>query len=294
MIRLLNYIIGALDLTKLYPLARRFLGIKGRHRVIRGSCDYTVKRDGLSVPVRYYPAEAGSDIIMFIHGGGWATESVDTYDSICRAVVRDVRCSVISVGYSLAPEHKFPDALNECCAVYRELRDRAAVFGITPDRIFLCGDSAGGNLAMSLSLLLRDRGEGAPSKQILLYPVAGTDYTALSPFRSVKEKGVGYTLTARHMRDYVRLYMRDETDLLSPYFSPLNAAHYYGLPETLIFTAENDPLCSEGEELGRRILKSGVRTEIYRVRGAAHGFFADVKCCRAHRVRGIIREFILR
>ena len=287
----LNLLIGSLDLTRLYPLARRLISIRKHKQARDMSVSHNVSWDGGTVPVRFYPSRKSSKIIFYIHGGGWCTESLDTYDSLCGRLSRDVGCNVLSVGYSLAPEHKFPTALEQCCGVFKEALAQAKNLGADSSDIILCGDSAGGNLSAALALMLCDRDNIHVSKQVLLYPVTACDYSDSSPYPSVREKAAGYTLTTRHMRDYVSLYMRSPEDLNDPYFAPING-DLSGMPETLVITAENDPLRDEGRAYAAKLKKCGVKAECYIIKGASHGFFADVNSCRAAKVRQMIKDFI--
>lgn len=289
---ILKDIIGMLDLTKLYPVERVVLEAAGGKRSSEGTVDHIITSGEYMVPVRMYPRKNARWLMIYIHGGGWATESIDTYDGVCRSISEELRCHVISVEYSLSPEKKFPYALNECMAVISEVRRNIRIFGLSEEDIVLCGDSAGGNLAAAACTLLRDRENIHISKQILLYPVTGSDYSEASPYESVHTKGTGYSLTSRHMRDYVTLYMNSADDLKSPYFTLLNGTDFSGMPDTLIFTAENDPLCSEGRAYAHKLAKAGNYVKHYCVRGATHGFFKEYSSAAASRARNIMRDFL--
>ena len=111
-------------------------------------------------------------------------------------------------------------------------------------------------------------------KQILIYPAVNNCYTEKSPYRSVRENGENYLLTAVKMEDYLTLYESCAEDRNNPYFSPLMEKDYTNLPDTLILTAEFDPLRDEGEEYGKRLKEAGNYVEIHRVSDALHGYFA--------------------
>ena len=136
------------------------------------------------------------------------------------------------------------------------------------------GDSAGGNLAAAVSLMLRDNKDFVPRKQILIYPATYNDHSDKSPYRSVSENGEDYILTAQRVRDYMDLYMRDEKDIMNPYFAPLLADDLTNQPDTLIITSELDPLRDEGEAYGEALRKAGNRVFIYRMMETIHGFFS--------------------
>lgn len=228
------------------------------------------------IPVRIYPPEKANSTsaLLFLHGGGWVTESVETYDRVCAALAKATGCPVISVEYRLAPEHRFPTALEDCYAVAEALYTEPSILNVAPENLTLIGDSAGGNLAAALSLMARDRGVFVPKRQILIYPALNNDYTESSPFPSVHENGTDFLLTSVKLCQYLELYRGNEQDLQSPYFAPLLSHDLTGLPRTLILTAEYDPLRDEGEEYGKRINEAGGQAEVFRIKDALHGFFA--------------------
>lgn len=277
-----------LDVKKTYRLERSVKkGIKAPFKPMYRLWDHKVYVDGRQILARIYPPQQddGTDTLLFFHGGGWVTESVDTYNAVCHQLAEHMRCKVISVEYRLAPEHRFPDGLEDCYAVAKTLlQDYDAWRVFFPGKITLIGDSAGANLAAAVSLLARDRGEFSVARQILVYPSTYNDHSENSPFDSVRENGTDYLLTSKKIQDYMALYMRSEADLESPYFAPLLAEDLRCQPRTLILTAQYDPLRDEGEEYGRRLARAGNRVRVYRMKDTLHGFFslgpgfAHVKC----------------
>ena len=264
------------------------------HRTIDGK----IYNAGYEVPVRVYlPREKETDglpVMLFFHGGGWVTESIDNYERICARMAVATNHIVVSVGYRLAPEYKFPVGLEDCYAVAKELYT-GKIAGIDPEQITVIGDSAGGNLAAALSLLARDRGEFLPKRQILIYPALYGDYSDASPYPSVQENGSDYLLTAGKMRDYIELYASSEKDKKNPYFAPLLAEDYKNQPKTLILTAEFDPLRDEGEEYGRKLSEAGNEVEIHRISDALHGYFAlGIKYYHVKESFELINEFLRR
>ena len=264
------------------------------HRTIDGK----IYNEGYEVPVRVYlPREKEKDglpVMLFFHGGGWVTESIDNYERICARMAVATNHIVVSVGYRLAPEYKFPVGLEDCYAVAKELYT-GKIAGIDPEQITVIGDSAGGNLAAALSLLARDRGEFLPKRQILIYPALYGDYSDASPYPSVRENGSDYLLTAGKMRDYIELYASSEKDKKNPYFAPLLAEDYKNQPKTLILTAEFDPLRDEGEDYGRKLSESGNEVEIHRISDALHGYFAlGIKYYHVKESFELINEFLRR
>ena len=212
--------------------------------------------------------------MLFIHGGGWVTESVDNYERICARMANATGHIVVSVDYRLAPEYPFPTGLEDCYAVAKAIYTNQFILNTRPEQITLIGDSAGGNLAAALSLMARDRGEFLPRRQVLIYPATNSDYSEHSPFPSVRENGTDYLLTRGKINDYINLYASCEEDKQNPYFAPILAKDLSNQPRTLIITAELDPLRDEGEAYGKRLLEAGNEVEIHRIKDAFHGFFA--------------------
>ena len=211
---------------------------------------------------------------MFVHGGGWVTESIDNYDRICARLADATGQYVAAVEYRLAPEHKFPVPLEDCYAAAKALYTNQLILNTDPERITIIGDSAGGNLTAAVCLMARDKGEFTPRRQILIYPALGNCYTEESPYRSVQENGSDYLLTSVKMEDYLNLYQSSAEDRQNPYFAPILEKDLRNLPETLILTAEYDPLRDEGEVYGRKLHAAGNHVEVHRIYGAFHGFFA--------------------
>lgn len=262
--------------------------------------DLQVYNGDYEVPIRvFFPDEAsclekdqikGRKIMLFLHGGGWATEHVENYERVCSRMAQATGQTVAAIEYRLAPEHKFPTGLMDCYAVARALYTHPDT---KPEDITLIGDSAGGNLAAALSIMARDRGEFMPKRQILIYPAVNNDYSENSPYLSVRRYGTEYLLTAGKMRDYINFYASAEEDKRSKYLAPLMETDYSNQPDTLILTAECDPLRDEGEEYGRRLKVAGNQVEIHRIQDALHGFFAlGVKYYHVQESFAIINRFL--
>lgn len=205
--------------------------------------------------------------VVYMHGGGWVWASVNTHDRLTREYAAGGDVALVVVDYSLAPETKFPGAIEECAAIVRHLAEHGREWGIDPARIAVAGDSSGGNLAFATALLLRDQG-GPPLKGIMTaYPVCDNDFTR----PSYKEFGTGYKLTADGMKAYWNVYLPHDVDRSHPLAAPLRA-HLDGLPPVLIQLAELDPLRSEGEEMARRLKAAGVGCDLEIYPGMIHGF----------------------
>ena len=266
--------------------------------------DAEVYNGDYKVPIRlFFPTEEAMEngaasgrkppVILFFHGGGWVTESVENYQRVCARMAQSTGQIVASVEYRLAPEYRFPVGLMDCYAAAKAFYTNRFLLNTDPDRITIMGDSAGGNLAAAVCMMARDRGEFYPKKQILIYPALNNCYTEKSPFESVKTNGTGYLLTAEKMEDYLKLYESCPEDRKNPYFSPLQEKDLKDLPETLILTAEYDPLRDEGEVYGRKLEAAGNRVEVHRIRGAFHGFFAlGFKFLHVQESFGYINQFL--
>ena len=258
--------------------------------------DHKIERDGREISVRLYapPEQTDSRLLLFFHGGGWVHETVDTYNSVCRALCKTTGCRVASVEYSRAPEHVFPEALLDCYAAARAVYLSPQSFGVKSGEITLIGDSAGASLASALSLMARDRGEFSISRQILIYPATWNDHSSSSPFPSVHENGTDYLLTSKRVEEYMAWYAGDNPQSLkSPYFAPLLCPNLSHQPRTLVITAEFDPLRDEGEVYARRLREAGTMAWCCRMKDALHGYFSlPLHFALVRRTHDIIKAFL--
>ena len=211
--------------------------------------------------------------IVYFHGGGWATETIDSYNSTCMFLAKHTNSLVISVEYRLAPENPFPAGLEDCYCVAKFAYEKHQE-GLLPGKFVLMGDSAGGNLAAAVSLMARDKGEFFPEYQILLYPAVNWDYSENSPFPSVHENGEDYILTRKRINDYMSLYRSGEEDNNNPYFAPLVAKDFSNQPKTMVIVAEFDPLRDEGTAYAQKLREAGNLVKYYRMKDALHGFIS--------------------
>jgi acetyl esterase/lipase len=236
--------------------------------------DHVVKSGDYEVPVRVFLPKKGKPqrLLLFFHGGGWVTGSIESHTKLCVHLAGAVDSIVVSVDYRLAPEYRFPAAVEDCYAVARELFLGNSLLNVAPSNITIIGDSAGGNLAAAVSLMARDRGEFLPPRQILIYPATAADHTVNSPFESIRTNGYDYLLTSKRIEDMIQLYKGTEADLHNPYFAPLEAADLSRQPRTLIITAEYCPLRDEGECYGRKLEAAGNRVSVYRMQDAFHAY----------------------
>lgn len=266
-----------IDVEKTYKVERALRGLRTPLAPLYHFWDHRIERDGREIRVRIYTPRKQTDprLLLFFHGGGWVLESVDTYHTVCRNLAGRTGCRVASVEYGLAPEHVFPEGLEDCYAAARAVYCNPETFGVRSHEITLIGDSAGGNLAAAVSLMARDRGEFSVAQQILIYPATYYDHSPESRFDSVRENGTGYLLTAKRVQDYMALYAGgDESVQRNPYFAPLCAPDLSRQPRTLVITAEFDPLRDEGEAYARALREAGNEVEQLRMPDALHGYFS--------------------
>ena len=233
------------------------------------SCKDVQINSGLAARV-YRPSDSsGLPVILYFHGGGWVVGSVSTHDNLCRKLANRARAVVVSVDYRLAPENKYPAAVEDAYSALQWVQTGAGAFGGDPARLAVAGDSAGGNLAAVSCLVTRDRGGPPVRFQALLYP--GLDAANLDS-ESYRLNGSGYYLTKKAIERVIQLYINEAADLLDPYVSPLRAADVRGLPPGLVITAQFDPLCSEGEAYAARLSDAGIPCTLHRYEGMIHGF----------------------
>ncbi len=230
--------------------------------------DVSVEAPCGGIPVRVYRPEGEGPlpVIAYLHGGGWVVGSIDSFDTVVRALANASGAIVASVDYRLAPEDPFPAGLDDCLCAVRWLKSNAAELGGDPERMAIAGDSAGGNLATIVARRLR--GEIDLRMQALIYPVtdAGCNTSTYRDF------GTDHGLTAASMQRFWNLYL-DGADGMDPDASPLRSDDLAGSPPALVVTAECDPLRDEGEAYAAALRDAGVQVESRRVAGTVHGFW---------------------
>jgi acetyl esterase len=256
------------------------LPMAGLREQVGGIESFNVDSPDGSVPIRLYtpflrtedldrsPATNGRAVALFFHGGGWVMGSMETHDNICRRMANEAKCIVISVEYRLAPEHKYPAALNDCFAATRWACEHYDEFGGDPERIIVTGDSAGGNLAAAVCLRARDEGAPRIAGQVLVYPIIDRNFETAS----YEENAAGYMLTRETMKWFWQHYLPEGDDGSHCYLSPLRAQSLAGLPPALVVTCEFDPLRDEGRAYADRLTQEGVLTTHIAEMGMIHGY----------------------
>jgi acetyl esterase len=237
---------------------------------------------GAAVPLRLYrgATTAPGDTLpalVYFHGGGWVIGNLDTHDSLCRHLANGARCIVVAVDYRLAPEHKFPAAVEDCFAATAWVAQEAAALGVDRERLAVGGDSAGGNLAAVASLIARDRGAPTLRCQALLYPAVECGMTHASHDRFAE----GYLLTRPTMKWFYEHYLRGSAGVDDWRASPLRTADLSGVAPALVLTAGNDVLCDEGKAYARRLQEAGVAMQSRHFPDQIHGFLTMGKIIEA-------------
>lgn len=233
--------------------------------------DLTIPGPKRDIPLRLYSPQAPGPhpVLVYFHGGGFVLGTLDMYDSLCATLAREASCAVISVDYALAPEHPFPEPVEEAYAATSWIQTNGGELGLDPSRVAVGGDSAGGNLAAVVCLLNRDRGGPDLCGQLLIYPA--TDLSG-QPFPSKKEYLHGYFLEREDLIWFQRNYLPNLEDARNPLASPLLAENLAGLPPAMVMTAEFDPLRDEGEAYAGRLRETGTPVHSRRYEGMIHGF----------------------
>ena len=224
------------------------------------------------VRVRIHRPVAGVTLpaLIYIHGGGWTTFSLDTHDRLMREYATRAGCAVVGVDYSLSPEARFPVALDEIAEVIDWLRKEGATVGIDPGRLAIGGDSAGGNLSVASMVRARDRGEPLVQAMLLNYGAFDEEIRA----SHARFGGDAYMLNPQEMDDFWRNY-RGEDRSPDPVARPL-LADLSGLPPAFLCIAECDILADENREMARRLGEAGVDVTAEVYRGATHSFLEAV------------------
>jgi acetyl esterase len=224
-------------------------------------------------PVRLYRARPGVlPIALFLHGGGWTLNDLDTHDRLCRRIASRSGWLLASLDYRRAPEHRHPAALEDARMAYGWLLENATRVEGDASLTALVGESSGAATVAALTLLLRDTGAPQPAFQVLAYPL--TDVPGRWP--SYEERSTGYTLDRPLVQWFVEQYRPATFDpadpYRDPYLFPLGAPDLAGLPPALVMTAEFDPLRDEGIAYAQRLAAAGVAVEHLHAADQLHGF----------------------
>lgn len=221
----------------------------------------------------YKPHDHSEDklhpVVVYFHGGGFVIADLDVYDGGPRGVSKMADVIVVSVHYRQAPEHHFPAAHDDALAAYRWVLENAQTFRGDPQKVAVMGESAGGNLAIGVSMMARDAGLPAPKHQVLVYPVAGVDMDNESYVENADAKPLNKPM----MKWFVKHIFANEADAQDPRINIVEKANLSGLPSTTVICAEIDPLRTEGELLAEKLEQAGVDVRHKTFHGSTHEFF---------------------
>ena len=232
-----------------------------------------VKASGGFVPIRVLtPVAEPRGVIVYYHGGGWVIGGLADFDKLGRILAQRTGCTVILADYRLAPEFRFPTAVDDSWAVLRWADERRAELAYADAPLIVAGDSAGGNLSAIMAQRAKAAGGPEIALQVLVYPVTDCDLESTS----YRDPANQLMLSRESMIWFWDHYAPDPEARLHPDAAPLRNADLLRLPPTVILTAEHDVLRDEGELYATRLLKAGVHVRHQRFAGQMHGFFTMV------------------
>lgn len=239
--------------------------------VMAATSDVAVHTPHGDVMTRHYrPVESDVlPVIFYIHGGGWVLGNLDTHDRVCRILAAETGAAVVAIDYTLSPEAKYPQALEECAAVVEHVRANARNWGIDPDHVSSAGDSGGANLALATYLYLRDEKNAADCYKTLLLFYGSFGLKDSSSFRLLGGEWDG--LKAEDFEWYKDLYFSNPADADAPYFNLLNNDLSSGMPACHIVGLELDPLRDDSRTLAKILEHTGQTVEYRELPGVIHG-----------------------
>lgn len=252
-------------------LGAALAALAGPAPAVSRSEDHQVPGPNGAIPVRVLvPPQGARGVIVYLHGGGWVIGCADEYDTMARKLAERTSCAVVLVDYRLAPEHRYPAAVQDSYAALEWTASRLEeITGRTQVPLMVAGDSAGGNLAAVLAILARDRNGPEIALQVLIYPVTDADFTTASYVDADNQ----LLLTREAMVWFWDHYLPETSRRAEPEASPLRAASLAGLAPAVVLTAEHDVLRDEGEAYAQRLEQAGVAVDFKRHAGQTHGFF---------------------
>ena len=206
--------------------------------------------------------------IVFYHGGGFLLKASRAHYQIAKRYAEMAKCKVVFTDYRLLPKNKFPVAVEDCCCTYRWVLDRADMLGTNKDKIIVAGDSAGGNLAAAVTLMLWDRMQISPLGAMMIYPV--TDRRMIT--ESMKKFTDTPVWNSKLTKMFWKAYLGNQEHNQIQYASPIEAGSLEHFPNVYMEVAEFDCLRDEGIAFAERLRSEGVITELHEVKGACHGF----------------------
>lgn len=228
-----------------------------------------------------------SSLIIFFHGGGWAFGNMEKHNLFCNHVCSLTGIPMLSVDYRLAPEFKYPTALEDCYETLLWAEKGARYWGIDPDKIYTMGDCAGGNLAIGVARKARDSRGPKIAGQALLCPV--TDGRMRT--KSYEEFSDGPILTSRAMAQLISLYQREPRDIMEPDFSPMLAKDLSRLPDTLVVTADHDVLSDDGKLFASALAVADTNVRLFEMKDTFHAFYHYPKAAGTEEFDNLLLQF---
>jgi acetyl esterase len=209
-------------------------------------------------------------VVMYFHGGGWVLGDFDTHERLLRELANGAHAAIVFVNYTLSPEAKYPQSLEEAYAATKWIAENGQSLNLDSSRLVVAGDSVGGNMATSVALLAIERGDPHIAFQLLFYPVTDANFDTQSYLKYQE----GYWLARDGMKWFWSNYLSNDTNRKEPTVSPLQASidQLSKLPPTLIIVGENDVLRDEGEAYAHKLMQAGVPTTATRYLGTIHDF----------------------
>ncbi|MGY4395526.1 acetyl esterase [Sphingomonas sp. UYAg733] len=207
-------------------------------------------------------------VVVYFHGGGMMTNSTDTYDSMLQLISSKAGAAIVSVDYRLAPEHRFPQGVNDSYAALLWVHAHGSALGVDVSRMAVAGDSAGGYMTAVISQMARDQGGPRLRLQVLIYPAVGTRGNS----RSVDQYAQGYFFSRTELAWIYAQYVEDAAQLRDPRVQPILAKRFDKLPPALIIVPEFDIMRDDGEDYAGLLKSAGVPTKLHRYVGTIHGF----------------------
>lgn len=228
-------------------------------------------RDGEQIPLRIYTPNGRRPfpIIIYFHGGGWVLNDIETCDATCQLLAAETKSIVVSVGYRLAPEYKFPIPLFDAYDAFQWTIDHAKGINGLLNEITVMGDSAGGNLATVVAIMNKEFQGPTIKAQVLLYPVTDLSFTT----ESYSEFAEGFGLQKKDMEWFAQYYLKEKDLHNHPYAAPLITKDLNELPAACIIAAENDVLKDEGIAYAQKLKEFGNTVELHIANGLVHSFF---------------------
>jgi len=289
--------------TQVHELNKKSIPNNRRTRALLGTKNKNIEHNTFIIPVEggaltgYFFVPRSSvtprissmrPLIIFYHGGGWVLGNMDVYTYVCNRIASVTNAAVLAVDYRLAPTPTFPTAAEDCYAALLWAAQGARYWKVDPERIFVMGDSAGGNLAAVVCRMSRDRKGPAIAGQALIYPVTdGRMRTA-----SYQQHKDSPTLTMKMMQFFIQSYQSEPKDTLNPSFSPLLSKDHSRLPPALIIGAEYDPLLDDAKLYSESLRSADTPVTFLEIPHGLHGSFIFPKGEGTDEVYSALRQFI--